>query len=170
MVGKRCLAAMIFVLGTAGAADQSFAGRIHTGDESGTFHARFCPELVSILAQSELAYTCQTSTGTAANVREVMASPSDLGYGQLDIFASELANLNGAGRLFPSQGRRTPVPICRNKAARPAEFRRAFGACCPAQISFAARGLHSSGTFRILQEIDAAGVEPGRSRPARGKR
>lgn len=159
MVGKRCLAAMIFVLGTAGAADQSFAGRIHTGDETGTLHARFCPELVSILAQSELAYTCQTSTGTAANVREVMASPSELGYGQLDIFASELANLNGAGAIIPL--RKDDARQCLFAVTKRRDLQ-SFGelSALAAQLKFhlPPEDSNSSGTFRILQEIDAAGV------------
>src|SRR5690606_13320545 len=95
MLAKHCLAAMILLLGAAGAADQSFASRIHTGEETGKYHTRFCPELASILARSELAYTCEASTGTAANVGKVTESPWELGYGQLDVFASELTKLDG---------------------------------------------------------------------------
>ncbi|HEX5599086.1 MAG TPA: hypothetical protein VFX46_00455 [Hyphomicrobiaceae bacterium] len=158
MVGKRCLAAVIFVL-AAGAADQSFASRIHTGDETGTFHARFCPELVSILGQSELAYTCQASTGTSANVREVMASPSDLAYAQLDIFARELERLDGAGAIIPI--RKDDARQCLFAVTKRRELQ-SFGelsALAPElKFHLPPEDSNSSGTFKILQEIDAAGV------------
>ncbi|MFO7297088.1 MAG: hypothetical protein DIU57_001555 [Pseudomonadota bacterium] len=158
MVGKRCLAAVIFVL-AAGAADQSFASRIHTGDETGTFHARFCPELVSILGQSELAYTCQASTGTSANVREVMASPSDLAYAQLDIFARELERLDGAGAIIPI--RKDDARQCLFAVTKRRELQ-SFGelsALAPElKFHLPPEDSNSSGTFRILQEIDPAGL------------
>jgi len=158
MVGKRCLAAVIFVL-AAGAAYQSFASRIHTGDETGTFHARFCPELVSILGQSELAYTCQASTGTSANVREVMASPSDLAYAQLDIFARELERLDGAGAIIPI--RKDDARQCLFAVTKRRELQ-SFGelsALAPElKFHLPPEDSNSSGTFRILQEIDPAGL------------
>ena len=158
MVGKRCLAAVIFVL-AAGAADQSFASRIHTGDETGTFHARFCPELVSILGQSELAYTCQASTETSANVREVMASPSDLAYAQLDIFARELERLDGAGAIIPI--RKDDARQCLFAVTKRRELQ-SFGelsALAPElKFHLPPEDSNSSGTFRILQEIDPAGL------------
>ena len=158
MVGKRCLAAVIFVL-AAGAADQSFASRIHTGDETGTFHARFCPELVSILGQSELAYTCQASTGTSANVREVMASRSDLAYAQLDIVARVLERLDGAGAIIPI--RKDDARQCLFAVTKRRELQ-SFGelsALAPElKFHLPPEDSNSSGTFRILQEIDPAGL------------
>lgn len=159
MIAKHCLAAMALVAGAAGAADQSFANRIYTGETTSTYHARFCPELVTTLARSELAYTCETSTGTAESIRKVTASPSALGYGQLDVFASELAKSDEPGVIAAL--RKDDVRQCLFAVTKRRDLQ-SYG-----ELSARAPelGFHlpppessSSGSFGILQQIDSAGL------------
>lgn len=159
MGARHSLAAMTLVIATAGVADQSFANRIYTGEEAGTYHARFCPELVSILARSELAYTCETSPGTAGNVRQVTTSPSALGYGQLDVFASELAGLDEPDAIVPL--RKDDMRQCLFAVTKRRDLQ-SYGelsARAP-ELSFhlPPAGSSSSGSFGILQQIDPAGL------------
>ena len=159
MIARHCLVAMVFVLGAASLPGQSFASRINTGEETGTYHVRFCPELVSILARSELAYTCETSPGTAENVRKVMAAPWELGYGQLDVFASALADLDGAGVIIPL--RTDDVRQCLFAVTKRRDLQ-SFGelSARAAKLRFHLPPQDSSGagTFFILQQIDPDGL------------
>lgn len=159
MIAKHVLAATAFASLLGGAAGQAFAERINTGEEAGTYHARFCPVLADQLARAEFAYTCEPSSGTAENIREVMASPAQLGYGQLDVFAHRLANAEDAGAVVAV--RTDDVRQCLFAVSTRRDLQ-SFGelSARAAELSFhlPPQESGSADTFGILQQIDAAGL------------
>lgn len=159
MTARLGVAAAALVLALGAFPQQSFANRIHTAEEGGTYHARFCPVLAEQLARSEFAYTCQTSTGTAENIRKVLTAPAEIGYGQLDIFARVLEDAEDAGALVPI--RTDDVRQCLFAASKRRDLQ-SFG-----ELSARAPELHfhlppresdSNGTFALLQQIDPNGL------------
>ncbi len=65
---------------------------INTGGAQGAYHTLFCPPLPPALARAYFNdYACTTSRGTLENIERVMATPSQIGFAQLDVFAREAA-------------------------------------------------------------------------------
>ncbi len=159
MIAKRLIAATMFASVLGGAAGQSLAGRINTDEEGATHNARFCPVLADQLSRSDFQYSCEPSSGTAENIRRVMANPSELGYGQLDVFASKLANAEDASALVAVRtddvrqclfavSKRRDLQSFGDLSGRSGEL----GFHLPPQQSASAE------TFGILQQIDSAGL------------
>lgn len=79
-----CAALAIFGLSGAAMA----GGKIHTGGEKGAYYGTFCPPLPKALSEAYFqGYTCEVSGGTLDNIAKVMATPTDLGLGQADVYA-----------------------------------------------------------------------------------
>ncbi|WP_431281468.1 hypothetical protein ACQW02_18940 [Humitalea sp. 24SJ18S-53] len=65
---------------------------INTGGAQGAYHSVFCPPLPPALSRAYFNnYTCTTSRGTLENIERVMATPSAIGFAQLDVYAREAA-------------------------------------------------------------------------------
>jgi hypothetical protein len=65
-------------------------GKIWTGSDSGAYHSTFCPPLPEALANKDFPnYKCATSGGTMENIQKVLATPTDIGFVQLDVYARE---------------------------------------------------------------------------------
>ena len=75
------------------------ANQINTGGAGGAYQANFCPVLAKELKVAQLDYACTPSAGTRENVERVLASPRQLGYGQLDAFTMESRQLKGEQAL-----------------------------------------------------------------------
>ncbi|MCL4768023.1 MAG: hypothetical protein KJZ80_17500 [Hyphomicrobiaceae bacterium] len=163
MTAKQGVAAAVMLL-TLGAAGQAVANRINTGEEAGTYHARFCPELSKHLTRARLDYTCTTSPGTAENVRRVAADPLQIGFGQLDVFAREAAKLADPAALV--QVRTDDVRQCLFAVTRHRDLQ-SFGelAVLAPDLRFflPPQDSGSADTFRILQHIDADGLGRAKS-------
>lgn len=158
MTARHRLAAVTFLsaIGVAGAA---LADRINTGDEAGTYHARICPELVQQLARSELAYSCRASSGTAENVRKVASAPAEIGFGQLDVFARDVAKLESPETIVPM--RTDDMRQCLFAVTKRRELQTygELSALAP-QLTFhlPPPDSNSAATFGILQQTDAGGL------------
>lgn len=159
MTARLGVAAAAFVLALGAFSQQSFANGIFTAEEGGTYHARFCPELADQLARSEFAYTCQVSSGTAENIRKILATPAELAYGQLDVFARVLEDAEDAAAVIPI--RTDDVRQCLFAVTKRHDLQ-SFG-----ELSARAPELHfhlppresnSNGTFALLQQIDPDGL------------
>lgn len=159
-----CFLAAAVALSVLGGADPSLANRINTGEEAGTYEARFCPELAEHLERAALAYTCTPSSGTAENLRRVTADPSQLGYGQLDVFAGDAAKLADPQAIV--QIRTDDVRQCLFAVTRHPDLQN-YGelAALAPQLAFVLPPPDSSsaGTFQILQQVDADGVGRAKS-------
>lgn len=158
MAARHRLAAVAFLSATA-FASIALANRINTGEEPGTYHTRICPGLAEQLARSEFAYTCTASPGTAENVRRVSAAPSEVGFGQLDIFARELAKLESPDtivRLRTDDMRQCLFAVTKR---RDLQSYGELSALAP-QLTFhlPPQDSSSAGTFAILQQADVGGL------------
>lgn len=158
MTAMRLLAAVVLVFALGGV-DQSFANQINTGEEFGTYQQRFCPELEKQLARSELRFTCVPSPGTAENVRKVVSAPFDIGFGQLDVFAREVAKLDRPEAIV--QIRADDVRQCLFAVSKRRDLQ-SFGelSATASQLRFLLppQDSSSAATFRILQQIDSGGL------------
>ncbi|MGB3720454.1 MAG: hypothetical protein DIU63_00685 [Proteobacteria bacterium] len=159
MTARLGVAAAALVLALGAFPHKSFATSIHTAEEGGTYHSRFCPVLAEQLAHSEFAYSCEASAGTAENIRKVLTSPADIGYGQLDIFARLLQDADDAESLVTI--RSDDVRQCLFAVTKRRDLQ-SFG-----DLSARAPELHfylppresnSNGTFALLQQIDPDGL------------
>ncbi len=159
MSPKRGLATVVVLFALGAAAAPSFASQINTGEDGGTYQARFCPELAKNLARAELAYACAPSAGTAANVERTAANPAEMGYGQLDLYARDIAKRGEPGALV--QVRTDDVRLCLFAVTRRPDLQ-TFGelsAVAPElKIILPPEGSDSAGTFQVLSEIDGTGL------------
>ncbi len=69
------------------------AVRINTGGENGAYHKDFCPVLKQRLSDEGVSAECVTSAGTRDNMQRVAQDPMQFGYGQLDAFVLDKADL-----------------------------------------------------------------------------
>lgn len=141
------------------AAEVRASSQIYTVADTEVLLSRYCPELATQLARAKLDYTCAATPGTADAVKRVNAEPREIGIGQLDVFAHEASKFAnpGAFRIIRSDDLRQ----CLFAVARRKDLTN-FG-----ELSAHAPNLRfvlpppetgSSDTFRILQQIDAAGL------------
>jgi hypothetical protein len=148
------LAAAFAVLATP-----ALASQINTGASSGAYQASFCPVLSRELKLAQLDYGCTPSAGTRENMERVLASPRQLGYGQLDVFALEGRQLKAEAALTvvrQDDVRECVFAVTRNKdisnygelAANAGKLRFILP---PARSG-------SAGTFEFLRSIDADGL------------
>lgn len=85
------LAAGLALAGPA-AAQAPSAKAINTGGPQGAYHTLFCPPIPTALAGAYFqGYACTPSRGTVENIQRVLATPSQLGFAQLDVYAREAA-------------------------------------------------------------------------------
>jgi len=163
-VRLKCRLAAVVVLFALGGADLSWANQINTGEADGIIQAKFCPALAEHLARAELKYACAPSPGTADNVQRVVAAPAELGYGQLDIFARDVAKLESPESVIPI--RTDDVRQCLFAVTRHREVQK-FGelSVLAPHLKFVLppQSSSSAGTFEILQRIDMDGVGRAKS-------
>jgi hypothetical protein len=135
------------------------ASQINTGASSGAYQASFCPVLSRELKLAQLDYGCTPSAGTRENMERVLASPRQLGYGQLDVFALESRQLKAEAALTvvrQDDVRECVFAVTRNKdisnygelAANAGKLRFILP---PARSG-------SAGTFEFLRSIDVDGL------------
>ncbi len=137
----------------------SHATQINTVADTEVLQTRYCPELATQLSRAQLNYTCAASSGTAEAVKRVVADPRQIGIGQLDVFAHEMAKLGNAGAIETMRSddlRQCLFAVTRQKQLQ------TFG-----ELSVRAPQLRfvlpppetgSADTFRILQQADASGL------------
>lgn len=70
----------------AGAAER----RINTAGENGAYHGQFCPPVRNAMARLYFPYWCAQSTGTVENISRVREFPTNISFGQLDVYANEV--------------------------------------------------------------------------------
>lgn len=158
MTARYCLTAVVLLSVTA-VSGAALASRIHTGEETGTHHARICPELAEYLARSEFAYTCTTSSGTAENVRKVFGAPTEIGFGQLDVYAREVETLAHPDAVINLRADDLRHCLFAVTKRRELQSYGELSALAP-QLTFylPPQDSNSAGTFSILQETDTAGL------------
>lgn len=86
------IGAMLAAAGSflAGSPPADAAGNIFTGGEKGAYFSLFCPPLPGALQSKYFpGYKCVPSNGTVDNIGKVLASPTDIGFAQLDVFAEK---------------------------------------------------------------------------------
>lgn len=135
------------------------AGEIYSGEPDGAYQTMFCPALEKQLGESRFDYTCTTTNGTADNVARVARAPSALAYGQLDVFALEVARHGGVQnftRLRVGDVRECVFAVTRNREIRNYGEVAAYASKLRFVLPPANSG--SASTFRFLQQIDPAGV------------
>lgn len=135
------------------------ATNINTGEETGPYHAHFCPAVEKQLKDAKFDYSCRTSAGTAENMKRVAADPRQIGYGQLDVFAL-LSPAMGGAKTF-TKIREDDVRECVFAVTRDPQVQN-FGelAVYAPKIKFKLPSPESgsSNTFRYLQKIDPNGL------------
>ncbi|MDZ4843810.1 MAG: hypothetical protein SH859_16930 [Hyphomicrobium aestuarii] len=91
MITRLVLALCLGLTGTAAlAADAGSPKAINTGGEKGAYNSLFCPPIPGVLAEAYFqGYACTPSKGTLDNIARVLATPSQIGFAQLDVFARE---------------------------------------------------------------------------------
>ncbi len=135
------------------------AGDIHSGEPDGAYNMRFCPQLEAALTRSQMDYKCRTSNGTVENVERVAKDPTAVGYGQLDVFALEVANRGGPKaftRLRVDDTRECVFAVTRNRDITNYGEVAVFAPKLRFVLPPANTG--SAATFRYLQKIDPTGV------------
>jgi len=90
----RYLALPLALAACAALAAPAGANQINTGASTGAYETSFCPVLAQQLKLAQFDYACKPSAGTRENMERVLASPRQLGYGQLDVFALESRQMN----------------------------------------------------------------------------
>ncbi len=85
-------AALLALAPSLPAAAQLPSRAINTGGAQGAYHTLFCPPLPTTLAAAYFqGYQCTPSAGTLENITRVLATPTQIGFAQLDVFAREAA-------------------------------------------------------------------------------
>jgi hypothetical protein len=64
--------------------------RINTAGENGAYHGQFCPPVRNAVARLYFPYWCAQSTGTVENISRVREFPTNISFGQLDVYANEV--------------------------------------------------------------------------------
>ena len=87
------LATGLLLAGLSPAAAQAPSAKaINTGGPQGAYHSLFCPPIPVALAGAYFqGYACTPSRGTVENIERVLATPSQVGFAQLDVYAREAA-------------------------------------------------------------------------------
>lgn len=141
---------------TAGALS---AQSIHTGGKGGAYFGQFCPAVESILSKSQFRYICVESQGSQDNVDRIRRTPSDIGFGQLDVFALENKQSFGDSKL--QMIRSDVARECLFMVTRDRDLD-TFGeiSARASQLRFVLppTGSGSTATFKLLQEIDPDGL------------
>lgn len=140
------------------------ATQINSGEPDGAYHSTFCPALERELAKSGFSHKCTPSNGTADNVARIAREPSQLGFGQLDVFAHEVARHGGASaftRLRVDDARECLFAVTRNREITNYGEIAVFASRLKFILPPANSG--SAATFRYLQQIDPAGVGTARN-------
>lgn len=84
--------ALLALAGPATAQTAPSAKAINTGGPQGAYHSLFCPPVPQALQGAYFqGYTCTPSRGTVENIARVLATPSQIGFAQLDVYAREAA-------------------------------------------------------------------------------
>ena len=157
------LAATVAALSAVPLAAADAAQSINTGDATGAYHAQFCPRLEAELTKAKLDYVCTPSNGTAENVERVAKSPAQIGYGQLDVFAHEIASRGGVQAF--TRLRADDVRECVFAVTRAKEITSWGDVAVHAprlRVVVPPANSGSAGTFRYLQDIDAEGLGKAR--------
>jgi hypothetical protein len=155
VVWRRTLAsvALLAVVSPAAATD------INSGEADGVYNSRFCPRLETQLTNARFDYKCRASNGTAENVERAARDPMAIGFGQLDVFALEVAKYGGAGaftRLRVDDARECVFAVTRNREITNYGEVAVFASRLRFVLPPASSG--SAATFRYLQKIDPTGV------------
>ena len=142
---------------------QASADKIHTGAETGVYHAKLCPLLQAQLAKSQLTYACTPSSGSNETLTRIAADPRHIGYSQLDVLALELEK--GAKDRFVV-ARADDTRECLFLATRNKQFS-AYGDiqayAHTLRFILPPRESGAAATFAFLQKIDADGLGRAKS-------
>lgn len=92
MLLRQVIAASGITLGLAFAATAS-AQSIHAGSAAGSYTNDFCPQVEQALRAEFFEHTCAISQGSGDNAAKVLATPTDVGIGQMDVIA-DVADAN----------------------------------------------------------------------------
>src|SRR5262245_2477116 len=158
-IAKPTTLALATAAALAGLALSAGANQINTGGEDGAYHASFCPALSSQLKLAQFDYRCVPSAGTRQNMERVLASPRQLGYGQLDVFVMESRQLKAEAALTivrQDDVRECASAITRNKAIT--NFGELAANAGRLRFILPPAGSGSTGTFEFLRLIDADGL------------
>ena len=99
---RRAMLAIAFSALAFGAQAQSPIGAraINTGSAAGAYHSTFCPPIPRVLANAYFqGYQCTESVGTLQNIERVLATPTNIGFVQFDVFAREASRRPELSRL-----------------------------------------------------------------------
>lgn len=164
------LAAGSLLTGLPAAAQAPGPKAINTGGPQGAYHSLFCPAIPVALAGAYFqGYACTPSRGTVENIERVLATPSQLGFAQLDVYAREAARR-------PEEFRRLTVIrqdlACEGlwmvtKNEQLAGFGEVLGLARRIPFILPAEGSGSSASFEFLMQNDPDGmgrVQPGNIR------
>ena len=156
---RKAVASLPLLLLALSTAAPALAGDINSGEKDGAYNLTFCPQLEAALGRSQLPYTCRPSNGTVENVERVAKDPTAIGYGQLDVFALEVANRGGPQaftRLRVDDARECVFAVTRNRDITNYGEVAVFAPKLRFVLPPANTG--SAATFRYLQKIDPTGV------------
>lgn len=158
-------ASLAAVLAIAAAPTMGLAAdvTVYTGDATGSYHSGFCPSLSKELGKQGYTVSCETSAGTAENMRRVADQPEAFAYGQLDVLAlgqAERGGIEQFEKVRVDDVRECLFAVASNRditnfgevAARAADLKFVL----PPKRSGSAR------TFEYLQSIDPWGLGRGR--------
>lgn len=139
---------------------------INTGGPQGAYNSQFCPPIPVALAGAYFqGYSCVPSRGTVENIERVLATPSQLGFAQLDVYAREAARR-------PEEFRRLTLirqdlaceglwMVTRNEQL--AGFGEVLGLARRIPFILPAEGSGSAASFEFLMQNDPEGL--GRVQP-----
>lgn len=135
------------------------ASQINTTYVNEAYHTIFCPILKNILDKEQIKHDCVPATGIKENAERVEKDPSQLAYGQFDVFALE--NSIRADRDVFQTIRSDIAKACLFLVTKNQEFSN-FGqvAAKAKELRFTLPPENSShaGTFEYLKQIDANGL------------
>ena len=149
---------------SAALAGSAGASQINTGTTSGVYETSFCPVLSKQLKLAQFDYRCAPSAGTRENMDRVLASPRELGYGQLDVFALESRQLKAESSLTivrQDDVRECVFAVTRNKDIT--NFGELAANAGRLRFILPPAGSGSAGTFAFLRSIDADGLGKAKS-------
>jgi hypothetical protein len=148
------LVSAVGLMTTAGHATQ-----INTVADTEVLQKRYCPELATQLARAKLDYTCAATSGTADAVKRVNTEPREIGIGQLDVYANEaskFANPNVFKIIRSDDLRQCLFAVTLRKDLT--NFGELSAHAPKLRFVLPPPETGSSDAFRILQQIDTAGL------------
>ena len=158
-MGRLLLFALSPVLALVLSAQTLSANQINTGGPDGAYHSFFCPSLVGQLNEIGLDRKCVTSAGTGENMRRVARDPSQIGFGQLDVFALESSRYGGAEAfevIRSDDVRECVFAVTKNREIR--NFGMLAVYADRTRFVLPPKGSGSAKTFEFLQKIDPEGL------------